>query len=107
VIWAGLTSADLAPLLSLQEEIARVATELGYRPDDRGFHPHVTLGRLKFDRRCTCDLSGLLERYRNWSGGGFRVDEVITFASTLGKDGPSYDPLARAPLAGTISGASP
>jgi RNA 2',3'-cyclic 3'-phosphodiesterase len=107
VIWAGLTGADLAPLLDLQKQIARAVAGFGYQPDARGFHPHVTLGRLKFGRPGTCDLSGLLERYRSWSGGVFRVDEVIAFASTLGKDGPRYDPLARAPLAGTMSIASP
>jgi RNA 2',3'-cyclic 3'-phosphodiesterase len=107
VIWAGLAIADLTPLLSLQQQVAQAATQFGYRPEDREFHPHVTLGRLKFDRAGPCDLRGLLERYRGWSGGGFRVDEVITFASTIGKDGSSYDPLARAPLAGKISSASP
>jgi 2'-5' RNA ligase len=108
VIWAGLTGADLTPLLHLQKQIALAVADFGYQPDARGFHPHVTVGRLKFGRRPgTCDLSGLLERYRSWSGGVFRVDEVITFASTLGKDGSRYDPLARAPLGGTMSIASP
>lgn len=107
MIWAGLTSADLTPLLSLQKTIAEVAADFGCRPDRLDFHPHVTIGRLKFDRRGTCDLTGLLERYRSWYGGGFRVEEVITFASTLGKDGPSYAPLARAPLSGTITGTPP
>jgi 2'-5' RNA ligase len=105
VIWAGLSANDLTPLFSLQKQISQAAAQFGNRPEERGFHPHVTLGRFKFDRGGTCDLSRLLERYRNWTGGGFRVDEVITFASTLGKAGPRYDPLARAPLADTIFGA--
>ncbi len=107
VIWTGLSREDLTPLLRLQNQIAVAAAPFGFLPDARGFHPHVTLGRMKPGRRSTCDLRGLLERYRSWAGGGFRVDEVITFASKLGKDGSTYDPLAMAPLAGRMSGASP
>ena len=36
------------------------------------FHPHVTLGRFKSDRRGPCDLTAIvMERYRSWSCGDF------------------------------------
>ncbi len=50
VVWAGITAVDPEPLLTLREAVVRAATESGYRPDDPRFHPHVTLGRIKFDR---------------------------------------------------------
>jgi len=99
VLWAGLTAPNLQPLLGLREAIVRAVAQAGYRVEDPRFHPHVTLGRIKPDRGGPCDLTGLLERYRGWSTGGFTVDDVVTFASTLGPGGPSYSPISRAPLA--------
>ena len=75
-------------------------TAVGYRPEDLRFTPHVTLGRIKSDRRGQqpLDLTAILEPYQTWSGGTFSVNEVVTFASTLTPDGPAYAQLARAPL---------
>jgi 2'-5' RNA ligase len=108
VIWAGLTAPDLSPLHDLQKAVAGAATEVGYRPDDQRFTPHVTLGRIKSDRRGPRppDLTQPFERYRTWSGGSFTVSEVITFGSTLTPEGPTYAPLAKAPLAGRKTDAS-
>ena len=51
VIWAGLSAPNLEPLLGLREASCRSRVEAGYRVDDERFHPHVTLGRIKPDRR--------------------------------------------------------
>jgi len=99
VLWAGLTAPNLEPLLDLREAIVRAVAQAGYRVDDPRFHPHLTLGRIKPDRGGPSDLTALLERYRGWSGGAFTVDDIVTFASTLGPGGPSYCPISRAPLA--------
>ncbi len=103
VLWAGLTAADLTPLQELQKAIVKRVTQVGYRPDDQRFTPHVTLGRIRSDRRGhdSPNLTDLLQlRYLNWSAGTFKVDEVLTFASTLTPEGPAYAQLARAPLSG-------
>jgi 2'-5' RNA ligase len=99
VLWAGLTAPKFEPFLALRTAIVRAALQAGYRVDDPRFHPHVTLGRIKPDRGGPSDLTGLLERYRGWSGGGFTVDDIVTFASTLRPTGPHYTPIGRAPLA--------
>lgn len=100
VLWAGLTAADLAPLLELQKAIVKAVTRVGYRPDDQRFTPHVTLGRIRADRRAqdSPNLTNLLPRYLTWSAGTFVVSEVLTFASTLTPEGPVYAQLARSPL---------
>ena len=72
------------------------------RADDR-FHPHVTLGRFKPGRRGPCDVTAVVERYRSWSCGDFTAFEVVGFASRLDGEGPSYEPLSRARLAGEKS----
>jgi RNA 2',3'-cyclic 3'-phosphodiesterase len=102
VLWAGLTAADVAPLFGLQKAIVKAVTDAGYRPDDQRFTPHVTLARIRADRRGqdSLNLTTLLQPYLTWSAGTFRVGEVITFASTLTPAGPAYAQLARAPLSG-------
>ena len=106
VVWAGITAADPEPLLTLREAVVRAATESGYRPDDPRFHPHVTLGRIKSDRRRPCDLTELIGRVQPRSIGSFPVVEVVTYASTLEPGGPTYAPLNRARLKGKKTDAS-
>jgi len=109
VLWAGLTAEDKSPLFPLQRAIVKQVTAVGYRPEDARFTPHVTLGRIKSDRRGPQppDLTAILKPYQAWSGGTLSVDEVVTFASTLTPDGPVYAPLARAALAGEKNTSSP
>lgn len=106
VVWAGITADDLAPLMTLREATVRAATEAGYRPDDLRFHPHVTLGRMKFERGRPADLTNLIRREQARSAGTFRVDEVVTYSSALEQHGPSYAPLNRARLKGKKTEAS-
>ncbi|MDA1193838.1 MAG: RNA 2',3'-cyclic phosphodiesterase [Planctomycetota bacterium] len=44
-IWAGVVDASGA-LVELQRAIGRALREVGYRPERRAFHPHVTLARV-------------------------------------------------------------
>jgi RNA 2',3'-cyclic 3'-phosphodiesterase len=104
VIWAGLTTPAPAPatsrLIELHRAVVQAVTRAGYRPDDddKEFHPHVTLGRLKTARGRPTDLTSLLERHNTDIAGTFTATEVLTLASTLGPAGPSYTTLARAAL---------
>ncbi len=98
VVWAGMTAPSLKPLLDLQQSIVGTLARAGYRPDQR-FHPHVTLGRIKSSRSGASDLTDVVERFREWTGGSFTVSEITTFASTPGPGGPVYAPLGRARLA--------
>ena len=109
VLWAGLTAENDSPLFPLQRAIVKQVAAVGYRPDDARFTPHVTLGRIKSDRRGPQppDLTAILEPYQTWSGGAFAVTEVVTFASTLTPEGPVYAPLARAALAGEKNASPP
>jgi RNA 2',3'-cyclic 3'-phosphodiesterase len=101
VAWVGLAGTGLSALAELRARVARAATSALSIADDPRFTPHVTLGRIRVDRRHPQDLTPLLKHYRTWSAGSFPVTEVITFASTLTPDGPAYAVLGRAPLRGT------
>ena len=89
--------------------MTKAAAGVGYRSDDQRFHPHITLGRIKSDRRGPGppDLTKTLERYRTWTGGSLTVREVVTFGSTLTPEGPVYTPLAKSPLARRKTDVSP
>lgn len=100
VIWAGVTAPNPNPLLDLREAVVAAATGVGYRTDDPRFHPHITLGRIKTRRGTTCDLTRVVERGQEWSMGSFAVSEIVTYASTLEAEGPSYAPLGRGRLKG-------
>ncbi len=97
VVWAGVTAGDLNPLLELRKAIVQATTQVGYRPDDLRFHPHITLGRIKSDRgQQGRDLTAVVDREQTWSAGTFTAVEIVTYASTLDPKGPSYAPLGRA-----------
>jgi 2'-5' RNA ligase len=100
VVWVGVTGPGLDGLAGLREAVVQAASEAGYPPEDDRFHPHITLGRIKGRKGEEVDLSRLIPHYRSWAAGLFTVTEVVTYASTLTPEGPSYMALSRTPLRG-------
>jgi 2'-5' RNA ligase len=100
VIWAGVTSSNVKPLFDLQQSIVTSLARIGHGPDDQRFNPHVTLGRIKYQRPGSGDLTALIERHRPWSAGQCTVVDVQVFASTLGPTGSAYKVLGRGLLVG-------
>ncbi len=96
VVWAGLEtrSGDLVVLRGAVEGAARAA---GLGPDDKAFHPHITLGRIR-DRRRPGTLAEVLDVTRTFSGDAFGVSHVSLFRSTLTPRGPVYERLDTYPL---------
>jgi 2'-5' RNA ligase len=90
VIWAGVLGGP--PLTALQKDIEQAAAALGYEPEHREFHPHLTLGRVKFPGR----LEGLLqqmEKYREQDFGEMTVVRLTFFRSVLLPGGAEYSIL--------------
>ena len=104
VIWAGLGGEGVDDLQALQAALAKAIGAVGYPGDNRPFRPHVTLAFMDADkgrkgpRVSPPDLTTTLARRKNWSAGPFLVNEATVFASTLTREGPSYDRIGRAPL---------
>ena len=94
VIWVGIEGDDAAARLRnvLEEHLARC----GYVAGERGFRPHLTLGRVRQERGR--EDRTLLERYRSIDLGEFPVDAVSLFESRLGPQGARYAALARLPM---------
>ncbi|MCI0700248.1 MAG: RNA 2',3'-cyclic phosphodiesterase [Planctomycetia bacterium] len=99
VVWAGVTEGaeELQRLyLALEEKLL----DLGcYRKEERGYTPHLTLGRVK-DAEDGFALATELTKRMNWTGGRTMVEEVLIFSSGLQRDGPVYTVLGRAALGG-------
>lgn len=96
-VWLGL-GGNLEPLAGLAAAIEKSLAELGYPPEARGFHPHLTLGRVRGGGPALRDLARLIRENATFEAGLTEIHEVLTFASHLDRTGPTYDVLGRAPL---------
>jgi 2'-5' RNA ligase len=95
VVWAGLeeTSGALAHLHgSLEADLA----ELGFEPERRAFHPHLTLGRVR-GRRNLNNLIRLLESLTLESEPA-RLTEMLLMKSQLLPSGSVYTALQAFPF---------
>lgn len=90
VLWAGVDDPS-AGLTRLAEIIEREVAELGFPPEKRAYHPHVTLGRVKR----VDDLSSLVRPLSEQVFRGVRADSVILFESIMKSTGSEYVDRAR------------
>jgi 2'-5' RNA ligase len=73
---------------------------MGFGKENRKFHPHLTLGRLRKESDpAREELSRLIEENSTYDGDLTVVEEVVTFASFLGRQGPNHEPMGHASLA--------
>lgn len=97
VLWVGLGGA-VAALAQLQAAVLE-ATRTWGELEDRPFHPHLTLGRVKTaDPRLLARLSGALQQAGSSAFGAWQVHQVALMRSDLSPAGPRYTVLAEAPL---------
>jgi RNA 2',3'-cyclic 3'-phosphodiesterase len=96
VVWAGVSPAE--PLTALAAELDAHLKPLGFPPEQRAFHPHVTLARIK--GRPPANLAEILTLYAGESFGNVRIGEVLFYESALSNAGPQYTILSTASLHG-------
>jgi 2'-5' RNA ligase len=96
VIWLGLDDPSGA-LVALQAEVVRRLAELGFRPEERPFSPHLTLGRVanearaqdrRFDR-----LRQALAGLQNATAETAVLTDLVLMQSRLSSAGSEYHPL--------------
>jgi 2'-5' RNA ligase len=98
VIWMGLVE-ERETLSSLQKQIESQLEKIGFQPEDRSFHPHLTLGRMRSSRG-KGDLVGKIEKYKEEDFGDLQVERVVLFKSDLKPTGPIYTSLREMKLGG-------
>jgi len=96
IVWAGL--AEVPPVLvEYHKAIESAYAEMSIKPEDRPFHPHLTVGRVR-DQRGANQVRRGVDQESSFQGGRFAVNELVVFQSILAPSGPTYIPLARTPL---------
>jgi 2'-5' RNA ligase len=88
VLWVGVDGGE--PLLSLQREVEAASCELGLDPEERPFHPHLTVARVK--------EGGPIAWQSEVDLGMSQVSEMVIYESRTTSKGSEYTARARVPL---------
>jgi RNA 2',3'-cyclic 3'-phosphodiesterase len=90
VLWCGI-EGETDRLLRLHHSVESACAELGFPPEDRPFHPHLTLGRVQGKR----NLQPLVDRIAEGSGPAcsFQADHFHIYKSSLKPQGAVYTVL--------------
>lgn len=99
---AGIVYVDVDPgpeLSALQQQVTAATSQCGFAPEERAFHPHITLARAKGRRR----FRGV-PAPRSWRESPpqftpFESREFLLYESFTGESGSRYEVQARFPLA--------
>ncbi|MBI2566600.1 MAG: RNA 2',3'-cyclic phosphodiesterase [Candidatus Schekmanbacteria bacterium] len=104
VLWVGPVSG-VAELVACQRRIDDVAASCGFAREERPFHPHVTIGRVRYplDEQC---LTAALNAGVIPPVAPIRVSGITLFRSHLSPAGSRYERLFVAPMA-TVAEVSP
>lgn len=87
VIWIGTKLGELE-IIDLQSKLEKSLVTVGYKPEPKKFHPHLTIGRVKGMIK---EVNTIFEtEYKSQS---FKVKSVVLFKSTLRPEGPIYEKL--------------
>ncbi len=90
VLWVGIKESP--DLKALQEDLEREMEGLGFPSEERGFHPHLTLGRVK----SSLGLGPVIQEFEKEAAAIFGETEVLRltfFQSTLKPTGAEYSIL--------------
>lgn len=101
VLWVGIHAP--ADLTSLQKNVEAGAVRLGYEKEERGFSPHLTLGRVR-QNVSAADLERIRSALENTQIGRIgtaTIEAVHLYKSDLHTDGSIYTKLLSVPLGNT------
>jgi len=91
VLWVGLADPSQA-LARLNECLTAALIPVGFPPEERPFHPHLTLARVQNAGRAS-QLLPILQAYQNRDFGEFAVTQLHLFQSELQRGGVHYSIL--------------
>ena len=89
VLWLGITA--IPTLNALQKAVEGACAKLGFPPEGRDYHPHLTLGRVKEPE----GTSEMVENLKNIKLPEIRfsAEELVFFKSELFPSGAVHTPL--------------
>jgi 2'-5' RNA ligase len=86
ILWAGVTESE--ELLRVQSKIERAMVSLGLSPEERKFHPHVTVARL--NGTPVHKVAQYVTENSLFVTEPFTVSSIHLYSSTLHKEGSHY-----------------
>jgi 2'-5' RNA ligase len=101
VVWVGVQEPT-GRLAALQDAVEEAMMHFGYRPEGRGFTPHLTLGRVQ-RRASSREATQVGETVTGTEVGQLAevaADRFALIRSVLKPEGAEYTTLAEFPLAG-------
>ena len=96
VLWVGFAAEPA--LMALQADIERELEALGFPPEKRNYHPHLTLGRVKGPRGLARAMAEL-GQHKTERLGAMTARKVAMFESLLRPEGAEYRVLNEVSLA--------
>ncbi len=96
VLWLGV-DAGREKMIRLCEDVQSVLKPLGFAPEKRKFHPHLTLARIKSMRGISA-LMDVMQSHSNVFCGKTRLAHLTLYKSQLHPDGARYTALHTWPL---------
>lgn len=92
VFWAGL-SGEVENVAEMHKLLNERLAPIGFKREEKRFHPHLTIGRLKSNKK-TRELLALADAHR-LPALSFVVTEIVLMKSELHPAGSEYTPMAR------------
>jgi len=94
VIWVGIEEPS-GRLAALQDAVEETTVPFGFEREDRGFKPHLTVGRLsrRASRADVASVGALVARTEVGTLGEAVADRFILIQSVLKPSGAEYTPL--------------
>lgn len=91
VLWIGVSQGS-EEIIKLVTEIENELTKSGFKREEKKFHPHLTIGRIK----SPCKVDDILNQTIKTDL--FEINNFILFKSTLLPKGPVYEKIKIFPL---------
>lgn len=86
VLWIGVEPAG--QLEAIFYRIEDALRPLGYGPEQRRYHPHITVARPHANAKQ--EAIRFLDQYSDLSAGEFVIEEFVLYESILRREGPEY-----------------
>jgi len=98
VVWVGIENGE--PLVRIARNLETSMAELGFKQENRGFVPHLTVARMRSGRNMG-NVQELIKSNAASEFGEYLVDRINLKKSVLGPQGPTYSTVFEFKLSGS------
>lgn len=92
-LWVGVTPHDA--LAALHRKVDQACVRAGLDPERRAYLPHITVARLARSAGVGFAVDEWLATHAGLASASFPLPHLVLYESHLGRDGATYEPVAR------------